>query len=344
MLRFLKATYLLLIISCYCVTAIGQSRSEKLDSLFGEKHEAGEFNGTVLLAFEGKVKYRKAFGLADEDRPLKGDTKFYLGSLSKAFTGMAIMMLSEKKKLNYDDKVSLYFPELPEFMSDITVRHLLNHTSGLPDYYEMGKYQDSMTNEMVFKVILDLKQLDFPPGQQYAYSNTGYVLLSLLIERVTKDTFRKFVRWQIFDAIGMENSEVVDGTQSKMPNRARGFTSNGVSDDYNALTTGAGGIYSELDDLFLWDQAWYKGPLVKKETLVEAYHPAKLNDGSLSYYGFGWRLDEENPNIVQHSGSLEGFRTYLYRDMEHRITIILLSNYSNDVSALKDEVLHLIKE
>ena len=319
-----------------------QSLSDRIDSLMSLKHQAGEFNGTILVATKGKVKFRKAYGIAEKDRPLKGDTPFYLGSLAKSFTAMAVMMLAEKKKLTYDDKVAGYFPELPDFMGEITIRNLLNHTSGLPDYYAMGKYQDSMTNDMVLKVILDLNKLDFQPGEQYAYSNSGYVLLSLLIERVTKDSFRKFLKWRIFDPIGMEYSEVFDGTQAKMEGRARGHTTAGERDDYNALTTGAGGIYSMVDDLFLWDQALYTTNLVKRETLAEAYSPARLNNGEPSYYGFGWVLEARNPKVVQHSGSLAGFRTFLYRDTDKKNTVILLSNFTNDVSAIKEEIVKII--
>ena len=319
-----------------------QSRADQIDSLMTVKHQDGEFNGVVLVAIDGKVKYRKAFGNAEADRPLKGDTPFYLGSMAKSFTAMAVMMLAEKKKVSLDDKVLDYFPELPAHMGGITVRNLLNHTSGLPDYYAMGKYRDSMTNEMVMKVILDLKSLEFPPGEKYAYSNTGYVLLSMLIERITKDSYRKFLKWRIFEPLGMEYSEVFDGDQPKMEGRARGYTKDGKPNDYKALTTGAGGVYSMVDDLFLYDQALYSSNLVKKETLLEAFTPAKLNNGEMSYYGFGWVLEARDPKIVQHSGSLAGFRTFFYRDTGSKHTIILLSNFTNDVSAIKEEIVKVM--
>lgn len=319
------------------------SRADHLDSLMKAKHQAGDFNGTVLVALNGKVKYRKALGIADSGRQLKADTPFYLGSLAKQFTGMAILMLQKDKKLSIDDKVVEHLPELPEFMSEVTVRNLLNHTSGLPDYYSMGKYVDSMTNDKVMEVILDLKGLEFPPGQKYSYSNTGYVLLSILIERVTEKSFRQFIKWKIFDPIGIENSEVFDGTQPKMSRRARGHTKSGEADDYKALTTGAGGIYSNIDDLFLWDQALYGKNLIKSEVLSQAYAPAILSNGQPSYYGFGWVLEARNPQIVQHSGSLVGFRTYFYRDLEHKNTIILLSNFSNDLKSIKEAIINLLR-
>ena len=320
-----------------------QSIADQIDSLMTAKHETGAFNGVALVGMDGKVKYRKAFGSAEGDRPLKGDTPFYLGSLAKSFTAMAVMMLDEKKKISFDDKIIDHFPELPAHMSAVTVRNLLNHTSGLPDYYAMGKYRDSMTNEMVMKVIIDLKSLEFPPGEKYAYSNTGYVLLSMLIERITKDSYRKFLKWRIFEPLGMEYSEVFDGNQPKMDGRARGYTKEGKPNDYKALTTGAGGVYSMVDDLFLYDQALYSSNLVKNETLIKAFTPAKLNNGEMSYYGFGWVLEARDPKIVQHSGSLAGFRTYFYRDTGRKHTIILLSNFTNDVSAIKEEIANVIK-
>ena len=344
----MKNTGFLIYLICLIVVQVDiiaqPSRADRLDSLMEAKHQSGEFNGTVLVAINGKMKYRKAFGVAQNDRPLKGDTPFYLGSMAKSFTAMAVMMLTEKKKLGYDDKIVDYFPELPDFMREVTVRNLLNHTSGLPDYYAMGMYVDSMTNDMVLKVILDLKSLEFPPGQKYSYNNTGYVLLSMLIERVSKKSYRKFLRWQIFDPIGMEYSEVFDGTQPKMSGRARGHTQSGERNDYKAQTTGAGGIYSQVDDLFLWDQALYKDYLVKKEFQNLAYTPARLNNGEPSYYGFGWVLEAKNPKVVQHSGSLAGFRSYFYRDMDNKNTIILLSNFTNDVSSIKDEIVRLIEK
>ena len=328
-MKGLKLVICILILSGLILESLGQSIGDRLDSMMTVKYKTGEFNGTVLVA--------------EQDRPLKGDTPFYLGSMAKSFTAMAIIMLAEKKKLTYDDKVVSYFPELPEFMKDITIRNLLNHTSGLPDYYAMGKYQDSMTNQMVFKVILDLKGLDFSPGEKYSYSNTGYVLLSMLIERISKGSYRKFLKFQIFDPIGMEYSEIFDGTQPKMDGRARGHTGSGERNDYKALTTGAGGIYSMIDDLFLYDQALYTKNLVKQETLAEAYAPARLNNGALSYYGFGWVLEAKDPKVVQHPGSLAGFRCFFYRDTGKKNTVILLSNFTNDVSAIKEDIVKLIE-
>jgi len=229
-------------------------------------------------------------------------------------------------------------------MGEITVRHLLNHTSGIPDYYAMGKYVDSMTNDMVMEVILDLKSLEFPPGEKYSYSNTGYVLLSMLIERVAKESYRKFLNWKIFDPLGMEYSEIFDGTQPKMSRRARGHSQSGERNDYQARTTGAGGVYSQIDDLFLWDQALYDDDLIKAENLEQAFTPARLTSGELSYYGFGWVLEAKNPKVVQHSGSLAGFRSFFYRDTENKNTIILLSNFTNDVKSIKEEIVKLIGE
>ncbi len=320
------------------------SRADRLDSLMKVKHEAGEFNGTILVALGGKIKYRKAFGVAEKDRNLKADTPFYLGSLTKSFTAMAIMMLAEKEKLAIDDKIVDYFPELPDFMGKITVRNLLNHTAGLPDYYAMGKYVDSMTNDLVLKVILDLKSLEFPPGQKYSYSNTGYVLLSMLIERVSKKSYRKFLRWQIFDPIGMEYSEVFDGTQPKMPGRARGHTKSGERDDYQSFTTGAGGIYSQLDDLFLWDQALYDDYLVKKETLNQAYTPCPTNQWRALllwiWLGFGGK-EPQSCSTFRQPGR---FSFVFLPGHRKKNTIILLSNFTNDVKSIKDEIVRLIEK
>ncbi len=340
----LKTACILLFPGLLQLTATAQDTAANIDSLITKKHRSGKFNGTVLVAERGQVIFRKAIGMADDSRPLEIQTRFYLGSLAKAFTGMAVMMLAEEGKLSYDEKVNTYLPDLPDITNDITIRNLLNHTSGLPDYYAMGKYVDGMTNEMVLEVAVNLDSLEFPPGSRYAYSNTGYVLLSLVIEQVSGQKFRQFVKHRVFEPLGMANSEVIDGTHPELSLKAVGHTQYGEINDYQAFTTGAGGIYSQVDDLYLWDQALDKNTLVKKRTLKRAFSPAKLKNGAPSYYGFGWVLDKDNPQIVEHSGSLVGFRTYLYRDIENKITVILLSNFTNDVGAIKEEIVKIFKE
>ncbi len=314
-----------------------------IDSVMEAFHDSAMFNGTVLVAHSGIPVYRKAWGEAYMGMPLSEDTPFYLGSIAKQFTAMVVMILLEENDISLDQTIDPYFQDLPSFTREITIRNLLNHTSGLPDYYSMGKHLPGMTNKMVWEVVHSLDSLDFIPGSQYAYSNTGYVLLSLLVERISGGSLKEILASLIFKPLGMKHSMAYDGSSGAMPPHAVGHTAEGLVDDYQAFTTGAGGIFSQIDDLFTWDQALYENQMIDFKLLKEAYSPATLSDGKQSYYGFGWRLQEGQPHIVQHSGSLAGFKTYMYRDLDKRHTIILLSNFTNDVKSIKEVLVSLLQ-
>ena len=201
------------------------------------------------------------------------------------------MILEEKGKLSYDDKLSDYFPEFPEYAKNITIHHLLTHTSGIFDYFKKRQYRNNLTNDDVLKFLTKQSETDFEPGTEFSYSNSGYVLLSLIIERVTKIPYHKFLKENIFVPLGMENTLVFDESKPEVPNRAVGYKSNGKLNDYKILTTGDGGIYSTIEDLFLWDQALYTNKIVSKETLKSGYKPVKLTNGEKKNYGYGWGLE-----------------------------------------------------
>jgi len=314
-----------------------------IDSVMEAFHDSAMFNGTVLVAHSGIPVYRKAWGEAYMGMPLSEDTPFYLGSIAKQFTAMVVLMLLDENDISLDQTIAPYFQDLPSFTREITIRNLLNHTSGLPDYYVLGKFVEGMTNEMVLDVVHSLDSLDFSPGSRFTYSNTGYVLLSVLLERISGVSFREIVAHRIFSPLGMDHSIVYDGSQGPLPDHAVGHSANGELNDYQAFTTGAGGIFSQIDDLFKWDQALYQKQLIDFKLFKEAYSPAQLSNGKQSYYGFGWRLQEGQPHIVQHSGSLAGFKTYMYRDLNKRHTIILLSNFTNDVKTIKEVLVSLLQ-
>lgn len=310
--------------------------AKKIQEVVSSYHEEGEFNGTILVAEEGNVIYSNAFGIANRklEIPLTTKSPFYLCSLSKQFTSLAIMILEEQGKLSYDDKLSDYFPEFPEYAKNITIHNLLTHTSGIFDYFKKRQYRSDLTNDDVLKFLIKQTKTNFQSGTKFSYSNSGYVLLSLIIERVAKIPYHDFLKENIFVPLGMENTHVFDESKPKIPNRAIGYKSNGKLNDYEILTTGDGGIYSSVEDLFLWDQALYSNILVSEETLKNGYQSVKLANGEKKNYGYGWGLDPEN-EIVSHGGSLAGYRTYIKRDLKNRRTIIVLSNYS-DVIGMKE--------
>jgi CubicO group peptidase (beta-lactamase class C family) len=348
--------YLIGIIFLSCFFSISESRSEviltqeqkqkvaKIDSVLNFYHEQGILNGTVLVAEAGKVIYQKGFGYANMDTKEKLEPKsvFRLASVSKQFTAMCIMMLEEQSKLNYDDNFQKYILELK--YEGVTIRHLLWHTSGMPDYLDFMSehYSDDewYVNDDVIKTMAKHHpEKDFEPGERYEYSNTGYLLLASIVERVSGISFKEFLHQNIFDKIGMSSSIFPFGKKEfdEMANRVRGYnrTKDGeyVDNDYTDFdydVCGDGGIFSNVIDLFKWNEALYTEKLVKQETIQEAYKPYVLNDGSVGDYGFGWNLYEVDSNkVVDHSGSWIGFRTHILRDITNKHCVIILTNVGN---------------
>jgi CubicO group peptidase (beta-lactamase class C family) len=263
------------------------------------------------------------------------------------FTAMAIMILEEEGHLDYDDSVRKFIPELP--YPGVTIRQMLNHRSGIPDYMHFSdKYWDQekpLTNEDMIRIMAEQKPPRyFSPGSGFDYCNSNYALLASVVERITGKPFVQFVREFIFDPAGMDQSFIyqleagqeippyvpvgVAGHRAgrSLPRREPDFYQNGVVGDK--------GIYASVEDLFKWDQALYNGLLVSNETLEEAFTPgspkfSKYKDN----YGFGWRLRAERPKTVYHYGWWKGFRTYFVRDLYQEKTIIVLTNTTRSLSS-----------
>jgi CubicO group peptidase (beta-lactamase class C family) len=332
----MKKTFLTVVILCSFFVAKAQNKSEELDKLITQAHANGIFNGSVLVAENGKVIYRKAFGYANKEikQLLKPEFCFDLASVSKQFTAMGIMILKERNKLSYDDKITKYFPEFPAYGKDITVRNLLNNTSGMPKY-EPFTTKDNSTNVDILKIIEERVALDANIGEQYVYNNAGWVMLALIIEKVSNISLAEFLKENIFKPLKMNNTLVVDTQKIDLKNRALGYSVIGEIDDFEVGHTGSGNMFSNVDDLFLWDQALYTEKLVSKKTLEEAFTPVVLNNGTLSNYGFGWFLTPEKKSI-NHSGSSFGYRTFIMRDLDKKNTYIWLTNAGNAIP--KDEM------
>ena len=308
------------------------TKAAKIDKLIQYSFENGMFNGAILVSQDSKTIYKKAFGYADmnNDRILNEASVFYLASVSKQFTAMAIMILKEQKKLSYNDKLSKYFPEFPDYADTVTIKQLMTHTSGIADHYRLGIYKKGLTNRDVIEVLLKQNQLGFQPGDRFSYSNGGYVLLSLIVEKVSDMPFHKYMEINIFEPLGMNNTLVYDESAPIIENRAVGYNQAGELDDYEIFTTGAGGMFSTLDDLHLWDQALYTEKLISKSTLEEAFTSATLNNGEKTNYGYGWGVSEKDGHkVVQHSGGLSGYRTFLKRNLYNNSGYIILTNHGD---------------
>ena len=317
---------------------IDQKKSVKIASFFTSRHEQKIFNGTILVAENGRIVYKNALGFSNYGKrdPLKVTSIFQLASITKPLTACAILMLCEQGLLDLDGNLQEYFPDFP--YANVTIRLLLTHRSGLPDYmYFTDEYWPSRRIPMTNQDVLDLMILYKPaiyyrPNRRYNYSNTNYCLLALLIEEVTGMTYANFMHTRIFEPLGMKNTHVFNYDDLKFNENEQlviGYNCRGRKAENSYLNgiVGDKGVYSTVEDLFKWDQALYEGRLISLFTLCEAFQPAHKDLRSYDNYGFGWRINENSGNkIVFHSGWWKGFKTYFVRKISERKTIIVLTN------------------
>ena len=312
------------------MNCLSQTKTARIDQLMHTLTLRGQFSGSILVAEQGRIIYERGFGKADIKHNLvfTPDTPVYLASLTKQFTAMAVMMLAEQHKLSYGDPLSKYFPEFPSYAQQINIRNLLNHTSGIPDYVGLGIEHPGLTNREVLNALIREGSPHFIAGEKFEYSNSNYVLLGLIIEKLSGEPYRVFLQKNIFAPLGMNHTFVYDRTQPPIARRARGYNRFGDDFDYDLLTYGEGGIYSSVADMFKWDRALYTDKLVKRSTLEEAFTRGKLNDGSSINYGFGWAISESaGETVYSHAGRYGGFNTYIKRLPKEQSTIIFLTNH-----------------
>lgn len=306
--------------------------TQQIGDLVLALHQRGQFNGSILIAVKGRIVFSSGFGLADVKTaiPFGPSTISCLGSVTKQFTAMAVMMLAEEGKLQYDDPVGKYLSELPHCYDAVTIRHLLTQTSGIAEYSNIGVDHAGIRKSEILKALEKERSLRFTPGQKYEYTNSNYVLLAEVAERVNDIPFGDLVGDKIFKPLGMSSSFVHDRPEKKSVPRATGYDQFGKKDDYDSYSSGDGGIFSTVEDLFKWDQALYTNKLVSQATLSEAFTPYLVKEGT-STYGFGWNVAEDsNSNkYVWHNGNTGGFRAHIQRRLADKITIIMLTNMGN---------------
>lgn len=283
----------------------------------------------------------KYVGLADVDCkiPISPTTAFRLASNTKPFTAMAIMLLKEKESLSFDDKLSKFFPDFPAYGKNITIRQLLSHTSGIPDHekplYKKIKPGEEPTIYDSLAVLKQQKITFFPPGSKYLYSDAGFIVLALIIEKVSGKRYAEFLQNEIFNPLKMKSTYVLDETKPKIPSRALGYKKlpdNYELFDYDALNyiVGDEGIYSTVRDLARWQAAWNSEVLVKKTTLDEALTQQQCTGTKKSPCGFSWFIKERNDGKrIFHDGIWVGFTNVFLMIPSKRLTIIMLSNTRN---------------
>ncbi|SHL58230.1 serine hydrolase [Chryseobacterium polytrichastri] len=326
-------------------TGFGQSKAEQIEKLMTFSHETGQFNGSLVVAEHGKVIYKKGFGLANMewDIPNQANTKFRLGSITKQFTAVLVMQLVEQGKIKLDAPIVTYLPGYPPQAGEkVTIHHLLSQSSGIKDYtnlpgFRNGGSQNALSPEALIKLFAD-QPLEFEPGEKFAYSNSNYVLLGKIIERVTGSSYAQYVQDNIFTPLKMQNSGY-DNSSIIVKSQARGYEQNGdgyVNASYVNMnnTYAAGALYSTVEDLFLWDQALYSPQLLSAKSLNLLFaNQMAINKNS--YYGYGWyvgevsNLTKNRLRIAQHSGNLPGFVTRICRMPSDKNLIVLLNNTTN---------------
>ena len=323
--------------------SFGQTKAEEVDKLINLYHEYGKFNGSVLVAEEGKIIYQQGVGMANMEWDIENmtDTKHRLGSITKQFTAMLILQLAAEGKLDLQAPISDYLPDYPNgHEPKITTHHLLTHTSGIPNYtafpgFFKDESRDPYTPEDFVKKFAD-KDLDFAPGEKFNYSNSGYFLLGVIIEKVSGNTYEDMLQKNIFTPLNMNDSGY-DHHGEILKNRATGYEKYGdkyINSNYldMSIPYAAGSLYSTVEDLYLWDQALYTNKLLSKEYMELYFKPYVSAFGSTSY-AYGWAVgkdvignSKDSIYTISHGGGINGFNTIISRSPSDKSVVILLNN------------------
>ena len=308
---------------------------DPIDALFTDYTGSAVPGASVLVVQDGRVVLARAYGMADPVHGVAATTRtdYRLASVTKQFTAMAIMLLVRDGKLGYDLPVRDILPEMPRASQQVTIRNLLNHTSGVLDYEDL--IPDTQTVQVhdadVLRLLSARDSMNFAPGTHYRYSNSGYCLLALVVERVSGMPFPRFLHERIFAPLGMTSSVAHQDGIDTVPNRAYGFTPDSgrflpTDQSVTSATLGDGGVYTSALDLVHWDQALYPGGLLDSATLVQATTPPALPSDS-TQYGFGWFIDAyRGVRRWRHTGETSGFRNAIQRFPDRRFTVIILTN------------------
>lgn len=324
----LFALFFVALVSAQDVTAT-------FDKIFTEKYPENGPGAAVLVAKKGKILYRKAFGKANIENniDMRPDHIFEIGSITKQFTAVSILMLEEEGKLSINDNIKKYIPTYPNG-ENITILHLLNHTSGIKSYTNIPNLESFAKDDKTPMEIITFFQsqpIDFEPGEQWRYNNSGYIVLGHIIEEISGMPYEDFVQKRIFDKLGMKNSYY--GNKSKIiKNRASGYqpTQDGIKNaDRISMTIpyAAGSLMSCVDDMLLWSNAIHNNTLIKASSKARAHANTTLNNGDLTNYGYGWQINElNNKRSIEHGGGIFGFVSQGVYIPDENIYAIVLTN------------------
>ncbi|MBN2386987.1 MAG: serine hydrolase [Anaerolineales bacterium] len=310
--------------------------ASKLDEMLASLYPADKPGAAVIVAWGGKVLFRKGYGMANLELgvSIEPEMVFRLGSITKQFTAVSILMLQQQGKLDLQDDLTRFLPDYPTGGRRISVEHLLTHTSGIKSYTDMAEWLPLWRKDMSLDELIALfkdQPFDFEPGEQFCYSNSGYILLGAIIEKVSGMSYADFVQKHIFDALGMAHSSY-DQTERILPGRVAGYT-RGVDGYLNApylsmsQPYAAGALVSNVDDMARWDAALYTEELLQTDLLAKAWIPFQLHNGDPTGYGYGWATGEyEGLTFIEHGGGINGFATGGVRVPAEKVYVAVLAN------------------
>lgn len=348
--KVLQACHYLLISALVTASFSGFIRSQQLQGrdteareLFSPWDNKNSPGCSVGVIQDGEFIFKRSFGMADLEHgiPLASDSMFYACSVSKQFVAMCVLLLEEEGRLALDDDIREYLPDFPDYGTPITIRHLVHHTSGIRDYFGLWEmagndFQDYMPDQAVYELIKSQKSLNFDPGEEHLYSNSCYFLLYRIIEKVSGMTLREYADEAIFTPLGMKNSFFHDDFRRLIPNRAMGYYPDEAQGYLNQISrfdlVGSGGMFTCIEDFLPWDSNFYDNRLGRgdQELIRRMKTSGKLNDGKDIGYAFALVPGSyRGLEIVEHSGSLGGYRTHYLRFPGERFSVVILSNLSS---------------
>jgi CubicO group peptidase (beta-lactamase class C family) len=347
--RISKSIWIVFFIAMLSMSVAADNKTDRVDKLFAQWDSMDTPGASLAIIQDGQIIYSRGYGMAnlEHDVPITSKTVFRIGSTSKQFTAACIAILSIQGKLSLDDDIRKFLPEIPAYDKPITVRHLVHHTSGIRDYLTLallsGKTDDDFyTPEDTVVMIARQKGLNFFPGDEYLYSNSGYFLLGVIVSRVSGKSLNDFAQEHIFKPLGMKHTHYHDDYTKIVKNRADGhrWTRTGFKILNTTLNhVGDGGVFTTVEDLYLWDQAFYNHKL-GKELMDLLHRTGELDDGENLDYAFGLRVQNyKGLKLVGHGGGFVGFRADMIRFPEEKFSVICLVNFpSVDPSSLCREI------
>ncbi|MGB8953248.1 MAG: serine hydrolase domain-containing protein [Candidatus Aminicenantales bacterium] len=343
---------------CIVSNSFADQNTEKVDALFKAWDTKDSPGCALAIIQDGKIIYKKGYGMANLEHniPITPSSVFYIGSTSKQFVAMCIVLLARDGKLSLDDDIRKYVPEMPDYGTPVTIRNLIHHTSGIRDYLELVGIIAGMSEERMDEMIgiyhqpdaLELitrqKELNFTPGEKFLYSNSCYLLLAEIIKRTSGKTLREYAHENIFEPLGMTNSHFHDDYAEPIKDRASGYYPAKGGKFRLFMSTfdcvGSGGLFTSVEDLFLWDQNFYHHKVGGKELIDQIHTRGHLSNGEEIDYAFALMIgDYKGLKTVRHGGALGGYRAELLRFPEQRFSVICLSNLSSfNPSGMCDKV------